>query len=105
MGGTEPAGRRYLRLTLVPTAGSSGTGSVPERIGVLAGSPAEPRHPPAVGLHGALRGAGMPSDQLVDVEEAVEVTGLVLKHPSKQSVALQGDGCAVGIESRDAGPA
>ena len=91
-GGTEPAGSRYRRLTLVPTAGRSAmrlsgrTDRDPRRA-----SSVRPGHAPAVGLHRSLRRAGVPADQPVDVEEPVEVSGLVLQHPGEQAGALERD--------------
>ena len=76
----------------------------PNGIGILAGHPGQTRHAPAVGLDAALRRPRMPADQAVEVEEPVEVSGLVLQHAREQSGALERDRGAVGVEARDPRP-
>ena len=46
----------------------------------------------------------MPAQKGVDVEETVEVTGLVLQHPREQAGALQFHRFALGVQTGDPGP-
>ena len=59
------------------------TPSVTERIRPLARRPRQTGHAPAVRFDRPLGRAGVPADQAVQVQEAVQVPGLVLEHPGE----------------------
>ena len=81
-----PGAKRYRTTTRSPTNTSS---SSPERVLDLTGHPGEPRFAPAVALDGLFAARALrPSEQDVDVEESVEVAGLVLQHAREEAVAL-----------------
>ncbi|PQM46390.1 hypothetical protein C1Y40_03451 [Mycobacterium talmoniae] len=76
----------------------------PNRVGHLARHPRQAGDAPAVRFDRALGAAGVPADQPVQVQEPVEVPGLVLQHSGEQAGALQGDRAAVGVEPGDFRP-
>src|SRR4051812_15129530 len=78
--------------------------SVAERIGYLARRPRQPRHTPPVRLDRALSVSRVPAHQAVQVQQTVEVPGLVLQHPGEQVFALQRHRCSVGVHPGDPCP-
>src|SRR5690606_14162473 len=71
---------------------------------LVAGVPAQPGHAPAVALDHLLRRAGVPADQPVQVDVAVQVIGLVLQAAGEETLALDLDRLTVEVETGDFRP-
>src|ERR1700754_3651019 len=80
-------------------AGGSGVGGV--RGGRV---PGEAGDAPAVLLEGAAGGAVVPADEPVDVEQAVQVVGLVLQAAGEEAAPLDLDRGTVEVDAGHLGP-
>ncbi|CDZ87708.1 Putative polypeptide deformylase (fragment) [Rhodococcus ruber] len=77
---------------------------VAERVLDRSRHPTQAGHAPSGPLDGLLRGPGVATDELVDVQVAVEVADLVLQHPGEEAVALDLDRVALGVGAGDLRP-